>query len=418
MLNVEGSYFTFTGFEITGGGHGIRLGNANNAVIEDMTIHAIADVGISCNRPGHVCDRLTVRRNEIYDTGGRGEGMYIGCNDNACQVTNSLFAENFIHDLGGDQGDGIEIKTGSYGNTVRDNVIVNALYPAITLYGFPDGAGPFNVVERNFIWGTINNGIQIVGQVIVRNNIIVDAGLNGIQSKPSQGFEPHDVTIVHNTVYASGTACMKTNDWSGSANQVIANNAFYCAGSAAADINGGAPGATIVGNIGLGSISAPGGIELGAGDADLGNPATNVFYPPTGSVLIDSGDSAQGASEDYNGSARGDGSPDVGAYEHTAPENPGWMLAAGFRGDVPDPPPPMTDGGVGPLPDGGVTPPPDGGGVTDSGSSPDDDAGSGVDSGGGGESDGGCGCRTTSGPGSSAAWFALLMVVTLFRRRR
>lgn len=71
---------------------------------------------------------------------GTGEGLYIGCNDAGCTVSESVFEYNFIHDLGGTQGDGIEIKTGSWGNTVRGNVIVGAGYPAITMYGFESGS--------------------------------------------------------------------------------------------------------------------------------------------------------------------------------------------------------------------------------------------------------------------------------------
>ena len=53
--------------------------------------------------------------------------MYLGCNDNTCRITNSLIEGNYIHHLrstssGGN--DGIEVKVGSYGNVIRDNVIL------------------------------------------------------------------------------------------------------------------------------------------------------------------------------------------------------------------------------------------------------------------------------------------------------
>src|SRR5262249_55609082 len=154
----------------------------DHGTLEDLVIHALGDVGISCNRDGETCDQMTFRHNEIFDTGaaGTGEGMYLGCNDAACTFSNSIVELNYIHDLGGDQGDGIEIKTGSFGNTVRDNVIVRSNYPGITMYGFAGNGAP-NVVERNLVWHTVDNGIQIVGQVVVRNNIVIDCGNNGIQ---------------------------------------------------------------------------------------------------------------------------------------------------------------------------------------------------------------------------------------------
>ncbi len=419
VINIDGSYFTLRGFEITGGSHGLRLGTVSHATLEDLAIHEIGDVGISCNRAGNTCDALIVRHNEIYDTGmggGPGEGMYIGCNDAACVVSNSIFEGNYIHDIGGTQGDGIEIKTGSFGNVVRDNVIIGANYPAITLYGFADGAGERNLVERNFVWGTNDNGIQVVGQVIVRNNIVIDAAANGIHSKASQGFAPHDVTIVHNSVFGAGAACMKTNDWSGESAQIIANNAFYCPGGLAVDINGGAPSATFAGNFALGEVRASSGFATGTAEGDLGAPSGSppVLYPPAGSPLVDAGDPAYAASEDFNGTARSDGMPDVGAYEHTNAENPGWPLGMDFR-TTPEPPVTM-DGG---------TSSGDGGTARDAGTSG-RDASSATDGGtrsdGGSSSEaGGCGCRaarTAPTPLALLAGLALLALRSSRRRSR
>ena len=342
ILNLGGSYFTFENFELTAGSHGIRLASAEYATLRNLSLHDLYDVGISCNRPGNLCDHLLVSGNEIYNTGtdgsGPGEGMYLGCNDAACTVSNSVFELNYIHDLsGGTQGDGIELKTGSFNNVLRDNVIVGANYPGITLYGFADGLGGPNVVERNLVWGSQDNGIQIVGQVIVRNNIIVNAAINGIHSKPSQGFEAHDAVLVHNTILGSGNAALKSNNWSGQANNVVANNALYSNGGTAIDFNGGAGSATVVGNIALGGHNAPGGVSAASGLGDFADAANLDFYPPIGSALINAGDATYAASDDFNLSLRGDGSPDAGAYEHSAATNPGWVVGSGFK-DA-DPPP-------------------------------------------------------------------------------
>jgi len=53
--------------------------------IEDSEIYATADVGISANAGG-TYDGLVIRRNHIHHTSGSGEGMYLGCNDDACRV--------------------------------------------------------------------------------------------------------------------------------------------------------------------------------------------------------------------------------------------------------------------------------------------------------------------------------------------
>lgn len=334
VINIDGAYFTFSGFEITGGSHGLRLGNVERATFENLVIHDVEDVALSCNRPDHMCDAIVVRACEIYNTGrsGTGEGMYIGCNDGACVVRDSQFIGNFLHDLDGSQADGIEIKTGSHGNVVRDNVIVGANYPAITMYGFADGAGAPNLVERNFVWGTVDNGIQVVGQVIVRNNVIVDAGANGIHSKNSQGFFPGNVQIIHNTIVNAGGACLKTNDWSGQLGQIVANNALYCEGGLAVDINGGAPEAEFSANVAAGEIRAPDGFVVSPGaDADLRAPNNLSLTPGAGSTLIDAGDPDYSGVDDFDGRDRSDGMPDVGAYEYNGDVGAAWPLSADFK---------------------------------------------------------------------------------------
>jgi hypothetical protein len=368
-IDLSGSYFSLRNFEIKGGSHGVRLGATDHAVLEDLVLHDLGDVGISCNRPGQDCSLIIIRHNEIYDTGkaGTGEGMYLGGNDASNIFKDSVIERNYIHDLGGDQGDGIEVKTGASGVTVRDNVIIRAKYPAITMYGYAGGGGQ-NIVERNYVQTTVDNGIQIVGQVIVRNNIILGAGANGIQSKASQSQTPHDLVIAHNTIVMSAGPCLKSNDWAGAVNQVVANNALYCAGGTAIDLNGGAPNAMVAGNIGLGTNNAAAGFRTGTSIlADLGSP--NAPYPPAQSALVNAGDPAHAAMDDFNGTGRTDSMPDVGAYERTTEQNPGWPPTEGFK----EPPTPEVGGDSPPVVD---CPGPesacsdDGGGCCDAGSRP------------------------------------------------
>ncbi len=339
VINVSGSYFTLDGFEITGGSHGIRMFAVDHATLSNLLLHGLGDVGISCNLEPNNCDSVTIFHNEIYDTGhdGTGEGMYLGCNNAACLFTNGTVQNNYVHDLGGAQGDGIEIKEGAYNNDVADNVIVRSQYPGITMYGYA-GTQPPNIVERNLVWHTTqDNGIQVVGQIIVRNNIVIDAFANGIQSKASQDFVPHDVSIVNNTVVATAAAgiCLKTNDWAGQTGQVMANNAAYCDGGTAIDINGGGGTDLVVAaNIGLGTNDAATGFTLGvSAAADLGDPATGVVFPPAGSALIGAASATYAPADDFNAMVRG-APPDVGAYQYAATGNPGWVVSEGFKGGV------------------------------------------------------------------------------------
>lgn len=413
IINLDGSYFTMRGFELVGGSHGIRLGNADHGTLEGLVIHGLGDVGISCNRPAMACDSMTIRGNEIYDTGaaGTGEGMYLGCNDAECAFTDSLVELNYVHDLGGSQGDGIEVKTGASGVTVRDNVIVRSGFPGITMYGFA-GAGARNVVERNLVWGTMDNGIQVVGQIIVRNNIVLGAAANGIQSKASQNFFPHDVDIVHNTIFGAGAACLKSNDWAGQTGQLVANNALYCPGGTALDLNGGAPAAVLAGNVALGSTNPSTGVAAGvSAAADLGDPAHARVYPPNGSALVNAGDPAHSAADDWNGLPRSDGHPDVGAYERSTDSNPGWEPVEGFKVLAAAPGGP--DAGM-PIPDAKV-PIPDGRANPDGGSVPIPDAPISADAGSVQTATSG-GCQTAPGRGTGGA--GLLLVAGLYLRVR
>jgi len=149
VIDIEGSHFALWHLEFRAGSHGLRLGNVDHSSFEDLVLHDLGDVGISCNRPGKVCDAVTIRGSQIYDTGrqGTGEGIYLGCQDGGCVFKHGVVERNFVHDTGGTQGDGIEVKPGSFGNTVRDNVIHRTKYPGITVFGFRPGAGARNVVE-------------------------------------------------------------------------------------------------------------------------------------------------------------------------------------------------------------------------------------------------------------------------------
>lgn len=423
VMDLDGSWFVLRHLEITGGSHGLRLGTVDHATFDDLSLHDIDDVAISCNRTGNNCDSLLIRRNEIFETGGAGspgEGMYLGCNNDACRITNSIIELNYIHDTdGGSQGDGIELKTGSFGNIVRDNVIVRTGFPGILVSCFPDGAGARNIVERNVIWGTMDNGIQLCGQAIVRNNIVFGAAAGGIQSQASQGFDPTDAEVVHNTVFSSGGPCFRANGWGGRTGNVIANNAFYCPGGVSMRFGGGEPSAgeaTIVGNVVLGDAEGSRGTSIGAGVAeDLGAAASGAVYPPAGSALIDSADGAFAVADDFDGRARDDGSADVGAYE-VGDEGLGWIVAEAFKDLAGATGPGPMDGGM-PMPDGGVA---DGGPADSStpmadGSSPTPDAA--ADAGIGGDG-GGCSCRVASGADAGSAAVALLVAVALLRRRQ
>ena len=417
LLNIHGSYFTLRGFEIIGGSHGIRASNVDHSVFENLLVHDTADVGISCNIGGATCSYLTIRDCEVHHTNGTGEGMYLGCNGAGCELSNSIIEHNYVHDLGGVQGDGIEIKQGSHSNIVRDNVIVRANFPGITLYSYDEAAGRVpNIVERNLVWTTRDNGIQVTGHTIVRNNIVIGAGASGIASQPNMAT-PTDVQFIHNTVVGAGDACIRTNNWDTGPGFVIANNALYCEGARALRITTSTT-AIIVGNVGLGSVEgAASGFRMGTSlAADLG-PMTMMarVYPPTGSTLIDAADMTQTVSDDFDLRAR-TGMRDVGAYERDASGMPAWLAVEGFKGLVgvvpgADAGPSTTDAGPVATVDAGSIAGLDVGPVPDSGTAVRADAGAGTVS-------GSCGCRAGQSSSRSGAFAMLALGLVIAARRK
>jgi len=329
-INIEGAtQVTIAGLEISGNGDGIDLkGDVRNVTIENCVIHNV-DVGIGVHSSAR---HLVIRRNEIRDTGSggaTGEGMYIGCHDGSCAVTESVFEGNWIHDtLHASQGDGIEIKLGSWGNVVRDNVICNTRYPGVLLYGTQGGAP--NVVERNALWNCGDSGIQAAADAIIRNNLILDSPEGGFTSHDHNGIRPGHVVFVNNTI-VGGSPALRLSDWANRPGMVLANNAIYTSSNrvyAGESLQG----VTVAGNVVFPSnrVVGSGGAAGRSIAADFLQADHRNVYPASQSKLIRAGVAAYAPREDFNGTPRS-GKPDAGAYAWTQAKNPGWTVAPGFK---------------------------------------------------------------------------------------
>jgi|GEM_PF-818784 len=337
-INIENnSHVTLRGIEVTGGSHGIRLNNASFITIEECHVHATGDVGISANVPGGKYEGLKLLRNHIHDTNNTGEGMYLGCNTNGCQMWNSLIEGNYIHHTNGptvSQGDGIEIKEGSYNNIVRDNVIHDTNYPCVITYGAVGNGGP-NIIERNLLWGCGDHGIQAAADVVIQNNIILSANSDSIRNQPHQSGSPSNIVIAHNTILKGAGDAIRSDGITGSV--TIVNNAIYAPNGSAirVNINGGQ--VTAAGNVGVGGLqglamgfSPTGELATDFVQANLGGAPPNDVFPKPGSALAGAGDKAHAVADDFNGTPR-EGTADVGAYKFDPAGNPGWTLAADFK---------------------------------------------------------------------------------------
>lgn len=349
ILEVQDSrYLELRNLKFTGGSTGIRLMTSSFVTIEGCEIYNTGDVAISANGGG-TFEGLVIRGNHIHDTNGTGEGMYLGCNNDACRVKNSIIEWNYVHHTNGStvvQGDGIELKEGSSGNIIRHNVIHDTNYPGILTYSTV-GNGPPNIIEGNVIWNSNDFAIQSAADSIIRNNVVL--GTVGLQ--PHQAGSPSNQEIVHNTIVSTGNG-LEVRGVSGPV--VIANNAVYSqSGTAIRLISGDLGFVTLAGNVGSGGLSGKSGgyvdgdsisTDFVAGHYD-GVPPIDLF-PADGSALIGAGSVTYVTDLDFNGNPRG-GVADAGAYSYSAGGNPGWQIAPAFKSpsaaiSAPNPPTNLT----------------------------------------------------------------------------
>ena len=341
---VNSSYLVIRGLHFKGGDGGVSFVGGHHITFEDNEVYETGNNALRLNSGN--TDAFVIRRNHIHHTGllassvgtTEGEGMYVGCNDATCIASNHLIEGNYIHHTRATSGggnDGIEIKVGSYGNTVRNNVIHDTTsgtqYPCIFVYG---GGAALNVVEGNALWNC-GEAIQVVSDAVVRNNLILGS-TNGITAAPhAQVAQMRNVTIVNNTIYGHST-CVFVR-WSGATNMILANNALYCPGATAVNASGLTGGTiTISTNFVEGGMSgaALDGARFFAGGsagAAFTRPAELDFWPPPGSILIGRADAGLAPAIDFNERSRV--SPfDVGGYETDGlATNPGWKVGPGFK---------------------------------------------------------------------------------------
>ncbi len=337
---VDCAHILIRGLRFQGGSSGVRFIRGDHITLEGCEIFETGNNALTMNSGN--CHAFIIRSNHIHHTGlntshpTEGEGMYIGSHSGSCRTTESLIEGNYIHHLRGtsDGGnDGIEIKAGSFGNVVRNNVIhdtnIGRRYPGVFVYGGGPGT---NLVEGNVIWNA-GEGIQVVSDAVVRNNIIFNCAATGITAAPHAAMpQVRNVSIINNTIFNAPVGVRMR--WAKSTNAVFANNAIYCpdgwalsmeAGSAFLErnyIHGRQPGV---------KIDNDQFFEGGVPSAAFVDVTKNDFWPCPGSPLRNHANRRLAPESDFNGMKRIPPS-DVGAYESQQREdNPSWPIRSGFK---------------------------------------------------------------------------------------
>ncbi len=341
-FNLAGTqHLKLQGFEITGGSTGIRIYKEGNRMakfvtLEGLHIHHVGEAAVTCNNVGDIYEGMVFRRNHIHHTSGHGEAFYLGSNSGSGGKTQGQFFHgiiegNHIHDLKGpkvSQGDGIELKDGSWGNMVRDNVIHDVKYPGIIVYD-ADGKEP-NVIERNLIFNVGDSGIQAAADAVIRNNVIFNCGNAGIYSRDHQSAVVGNLIIVHNTLLNAGKTALRIispskGKYSGPV--LVANNALYGETALRIPADGSV---TFAGNLGQGGVT---GRKLGPNEfrkaGALDRDLTKALYPQARSALFGAANPKYSVKDDFDGRPRGS-SRDVGAYRFDA-KGPIWRITQGFK---------------------------------------------------------------------------------------
>jgi hypothetical protein len=227
--------------------------------------------------------------------------MYLGANNAQFIMSESVIALNHIHDCRGDQGDGIEVKQGSWGNLIAENDIHDTQYPCITVYG--TAGKPVNIIERNLCRRSDNHTMQVQGEAIVRNNVLISAKGSGFASTDHQG-KTQNLQVIHNTIINAGDA-FKGSSWNAREGMVLANNVLYSRDKSAINFPNGREGVNITGNIILGDGPKQGTFR-GRGLADFVDitwDGAKHDARPVAQAPLDNPDPAFLVSTDFTGRA-------------------------------------------------------------------------------------------------------------------
>lgn len=209
------------GIDIQGGEMGIKMdGLSTNFEVDHVQVSNVGFAGIMA-KTDPTCDDATIRGNftmydvrlhdnYVHDTGG--EGFYVGNSfwagmDRECgvrlphEIKGLKLYNNRVENTGWDAiqvGCAIE-GTEIYNNTVKNYGMVGREYQN---NGIQIGAGTGGQLYNNLVKDGTGNGLIIMGtgDNVIHNNIIVNAGRNGVfcdeRYTPGEGFKFINNTII------------------------------------------------------------------------------------------------------------------------------------------------------------------------------------------------------------------------------
>lgn len=355
LVQVEGAaYVSFGGFELTlkainPGIDGIHFSApaSHHMRLHDLKIHDMTGNGISMF--GDSAWEIELTDSEIAHM--EGTGLYWGYPGRDV-IHDVLIQGNYIHHCPKDPATetdyGIQFKGWGYRARILDNVLHDVggttRSGLIVYYGKKPLAGDnpkdANLVAGNVLWNCRSEGITVMSDATIENNIVFDAGTGiNIQTYGDESFSGtsavENLKIRNNTVFRCRNKGIAIQGWGNAgADMIFAGNAAYQDAAGGTAISGSTGKATVGGNVAFGSASVPGAVKGALTDFLAAATGSKVpaldFYPSAASPLKDALDASLCAAKDFNGTARPQGkSCDAGAYEVTGATNPGWSIKTG-----------------------------------------------------------------------------------------
>ncbi len=356
----KSSYVKLMGLELTLKDHnngidGINVsgGYSHHIRFEGLNIHHMTGNGISLFPDSAAFIELV--KSEIANI--EGSGLYWGYPGRNI-VHDCLIEGNYIHhcpmDPNAETNYGIQFKGWGYRTRIVNNVLHDVggttRSGLIVYYGKKPLAGDspddVNVVAGNAVWNARSEGITVMSDALVENNIVFDAGTGiNLQTYGDESFSGTSVVenlrVRNNTVFRCRGACFGISGW-GSVGATVSftGNAAYQAAAGNTAISGSPGKAECLGNAVFGQGSPANSIKgAGLGDFLAVGASTLVpaldFFPAPASPLRDAVPAASCPADDFNGQPRPQGKAcDAGAYEAGeagASVNTGWMIKQGFK---------------------------------------------------------------------------------------
>ena len=207
-FDVDSSGGTLQSVEVMGGFYAVCLetkwdwgdpadrDGASNITIEDCILH---DSRYDVVKVKPQCDNVTIRFNEIFNSGRD----YVGhpdfdkgeCNSEGIDNVNGdnmVVQNNYIHDI---CSNAVYAKGGAIDALIESNRIERA-YGAGILVGFDTSPEYFDTVVNRQYYENIRG--------IVRNNLIIDTGWEGIGLYGSKDAQVYNNTVVNAVSYGTG----------------------------------------------------------------------------------------------------------------------------------------------------------------------------------------------------------------------